>query len=295
MMRQGRAARADRPAEVGRYCWWPTQASSYLTGCLEILRIRDALPRRARARRRRADGRADRGHPRLPRRARVVGLAAAGPGRARGARATGTAARATGSRSCWTSTPGSTTASRCCTPARPRRRSWSRSPACRRNGRPPDVDRNTRALLAMAGRDGRRGLDRAAEPRSCARWRSRPRPTARTAWATRSRRSPEPSARQPHGPQVIVDEARRRPGELTLVTLGPLTNLAVAVLIEPELPRLLRRWVLMGGAFRGPATRHRRRVDVHCDPEAAQIALRGVAGGRRRGPLGPRPWRWAST
>jgi len=27
--------------EVGRYCWWPTQASSYLTGCLEILRIRD--------------------------------------------------------------------------------------------------------------------------------------------------------------------------------------------------------------------------------------------------------------
>jgi uncharacterized protein (DUF885 family) len=28
-------------AEVGRYCWWPTQASSYLTGCLEILRIRD--------------------------------------------------------------------------------------------------------------------------------------------------------------------------------------------------------------------------------------------------------------
>jgi len=28
-------------AEVGRYCWWPTQASSYLTGCLEILAIRD--------------------------------------------------------------------------------------------------------------------------------------------------------------------------------------------------------------------------------------------------------------
>ncbi len=28
-------------AEVGRYCWWPTQAAGYLTGCLEILRIRD--------------------------------------------------------------------------------------------------------------------------------------------------------------------------------------------------------------------------------------------------------------
>jgi uncharacterized protein (DUF885 family) len=28
-------------AEVARYCSWPTQAASYLTGCLEILRIRD--------------------------------------------------------------------------------------------------------------------------------------------------------------------------------------------------------------------------------------------------------------
>jgi uncharacterized protein (DUF885 family) len=27
--------------EVGRYCWWPTQASAYLTGCLEILAIRE--------------------------------------------------------------------------------------------------------------------------------------------------------------------------------------------------------------------------------------------------------------
>ena len=34
-------------AEVGRYCWWPTQASSYLTGCLEILGIRAATSRRA--------------------------------------------------------------------------------------------------------------------------------------------------------------------------------------------------------------------------------------------------------
>jgi uncharacterized protein (DUF885 family) len=27
-------------AEIGRYAWWPTQACAYLTGCLEILRIR---------------------------------------------------------------------------------------------------------------------------------------------------------------------------------------------------------------------------------------------------------------
>ena len=34
-------------AEVGRYCAWPTQASSYLTGCLEILRIRGVARARA--------------------------------------------------------------------------------------------------------------------------------------------------------------------------------------------------------------------------------------------------------
>ena len=36
-----------RGAEVGRYCWWPTQASSYLTGCLEILASGAATSTRA--------------------------------------------------------------------------------------------------------------------------------------------------------------------------------------------------------------------------------------------------------
>ena len=48
-------------AEVGRYCSWPTQASSYLTGCLEILAIRERYLARARLRGRVAEGRADRG------------------------------------------------------------------------------------------------------------------------------------------------------------------------------------------------------------------------------------------
>ncbi|MEO7119387.1 MAG: DUF885 domain-containing protein, partial [Candidatus Limnocylindrales bacterium] len=41
MMSMTRLPEPTARAEVGRYCWWPTQASSYLTGCLEILRIRD--------------------------------------------------------------------------------------------------------------------------------------------------------------------------------------------------------------------------------------------------------------
>ncbi|MEO5965015.1 MAG: nucleoside hydrolase, partial [Candidatus Limnocylindrales bacterium] len=58
------------------------------------------------------------------------------------------------------------------------------------------------------------------------------------------------------------------------VTLGPLTNLAIATLIEPDLPRLLKRWILMGGAFRVPGnTTPTTEWNIHCDPEAARIAF----------------------
>ena len=77
-----------------------------------------------------------------------------------------------------------------------------------------------------------------------------------------------------HGADVIVAAARERPGEITLVTLGPLTNLAVALAREPRLPRLLRRHVLMGGAFGAPGnTTPTTEWNLHCDPEAAKIAF----------------------
>jgi purine nucleosidase len=75
-------------------------------------------------------------------------------------------------------------------------------------------------------------------------------------------------------PDLIVEEARRRPGELTLVTLGPLTNLALAVLREPELPRLLRRWVLMGGSYRSNGnTAPTTEWNIQCDPDAAAVSF----------------------
>lgn len=76
------------------------------------------------------------------------------------------------------------------------------------------------------------------------------------------------------GPDLIVEEARAHPGELTLVTLGPLTNLAVAVLREPALPGLLRRWVLMGGSYRSPGnTAPTTEWNIHCDPDAAKVCF----------------------
>lgn len=48
--------------------------------------------------------------------------------------------------------------------------------------------------------------------------------------------------------QFIVDMARKYPGEITLVAIGPLGNLALALRLEPELPKLVKQVAIMGGA-----------------------------------------------
>ena len=52
--------------------------------------------------------------------------------------------------------------------------------------------------------------------------------------------------------QFIVDMARQQPGEITVVAVGPLGNLALALEIEPQLPQLLRAMVIMGGTVLEP-------------------------------------------
>jgi inosine-uridine nucleoside N-ribohydrolase len=49
--------------------------------------------------------------------------------------------------------------------------------------------------------------------------------------------------------QFIVDMARQHPGQITLVPVGPLTNLAQALKLEPRLPQLIKQVVLMGGSI----------------------------------------------
>ena len=93
-----------------------------------------------------------------------------------------------------------------------------------------------------------------------------------------------------HAVDLILDEVRRRPGEITLVTLGPLTNLAIAVLREPALPRLLKGYALMGGAFGVSGnTTPTTEWNIHCDPEAAKIVFRAWADARTADPTIPRP------
>ena len=73
------------------------------------------------------------------------------------------------------------------------------------------------------------------------------------------------------GPAALIRLARLRPGELTLVTLGPLTNLAIALNVEPTLPELLKAVVVMGGAFTVPGnTTPAAEFNILVDPEAAE-------------------------
>jgi purine nucleosidase len=72
----------------------------------------------------------------------------------------------------------------------------------------------------------------------------------------------------------IVEQVMARPGEVTLVPIGPLTNLALALRLEPRIVRNVREVVLMGGNALGlgnatPAAE----ANVHNDPEAADVVF----------------------
>lgn len=89
------------------------------------------------------------------------------------------------------------------------------------------------------------------------------------------------------GAQLWVDAARAHPGELVGIVLGPHTNLALALEIEPELPQLLRRLHIMGGAINhrgntGPTSEW----NIAVDPEAAQRVLAAFSAAPTRPVLG---------
>lgn len=77
-------------------------------------------------------------------------------------------------------------------------------------------------------------------------------------------------------PEVIVDTIRARPGEVTVVALGPLTNLATALLWAPDIAQLVDRVVVMGGTgISGPGNvSPNAEFNVWVDPEAARVVLR---------------------
>jgi purine nucleosidase len=83
-------------------------------------------------------------------------------------------------------------------------------------------------------------------------------------------RSPAPE----HATDVLQETINRYAGEITLVTLGPLTNVALALLRDPSLAGKVSNCVIMGGTGRGhgnvtPVAEY----NIWVDPEAAQIVF----------------------
>jgi purine nucleosidase len=77
-----------------------------------------------------------------------------------------------------------------------------------------------------------------------------------------------------HAVDALIEVIRRFPGEITLVTLGPLTNIAVALLRDPGIARLVARCVMMGGTSDSignvtPVSEY----NIWADPEAARIVF----------------------
>jgi purine nucleosidase len=79
-----------------------------------------------------------------------------------------------------------------------------------------------------------------------------------------------------HAALAIVRLSHEYAGRLLLVALGPLTNVALALKLDPTLPSRIGRFVVMGGAVTGhgnitPAAE----FNVYFDPEAARIVFEG--------------------
>ncbi len=96
------------------------------------------------------------------------------------------------------------------------------------------------------------------------------RPDVVDAWS--DVRRPEPAATgAPEAAVRIVELVRSNPGAFTIVAIGPLTNIAMAIELEPRLPDLVRDIVIMGGAFDVPG--FLQELNFGIDPEAAHLVL----------------------
>ncbi len=90
------------------------------------------------------------------------------------------------------------------------------------------------------------------------------------------RRKPPSLPGEPGGaaPQAILDLARRMGNSLTLIAVGPLTNLAVAVRRDRRAMAGVGGIVIMGGAVQMPGNVTAvAEFNIHCDPEAAEAVL----------------------
>lgn len=74
--------------------------------------------------------------------------------------------------------------------------------------------------------------------------------------------------------QFIVEQTRQRPGEITLVAVGPLGNLATAIQLDPDVVNRVKQVVIMGGSIRrGGNVTPVAEANIFSDPHAASRVL----------------------
>src|SRR5437879_3296372 len=86
---------------------------------------------------------------------------------------------------------------------------------------------------------------------------------------------PEPKIRPIAEPaaQFIQQLVRRYTSDVTLITIGPLTNVATALNSDPELAAMVKSVVMMGGSLSGGNITPAAEFNVYVDPEAARIVF----------------------
>jgi purine nucleosidase len=87
-------------------------------------------------------------------------------------------------------------------------------------------------------------------------------------------------AKSEHAVQALIRLANEAEGELTLIALGPLTNLAIATKLDPYLPGKYKRLVVMGGAITamGNSWTPAAEFNLYVDPEAAAVVFQSWPG-----------------
>jgi inosine-uridine nucleoside N-ribohydrolase len=75
------------------------------------------------------------------------------------------------------------------------------------------------------------------------------------------------------GPDLIIQLVHKYPHQITLVPVGPLTNIALAVSKDPSIVPLVKEVILMGGSISGGNVNAAAEANIYNDPEAAQIVF----------------------
>ena len=75
------------------------------------------------------------------------------------------------------------------------------------------------------------------------------------------------------GPDLIIQMIHDNPHQITLLPIGPLTNIALALLKDPSIVPLVKEVIIMGGSISGGNVNAAAEANIFNDPEAAQIVF----------------------